>query len=328
MALSDRDGTRIGLGDAAPIELSAQALSRVQERLVVALDALVAGKPAAGYGCAQFGISCAVLEAEARKEGSTIHEHINGAGIGRVEVNALVDGDVTRDDVVQLLDDGYRCLKLKVGRLPVEADAELVNQLGDTVSGRATIRLDANRSWSLEEARDFATLTSGVTLEYIEEPLRDFTQLAELYDSTGWPIALDESVAEVVRANRRERFRGIFDGWLAHVRGFAAVIVVKPSQIGHWANTVALADLAARHGVRVTVSSSLESGVGLRMICALAAMPGCGESPAGLSTHAWFASDVCWPPVRFGATVDVARLLSDEVELVNDRIETVREWKP
>lgn len=83
-------------------------------------------------------------------------------------------------------------LKLKLKNIPLEEAISTVKQY----IGRTRLRIDCNRSWSLEEALYFASHFSPSDFEYLEEPLHSFSDLLRFSKITKFPIAVDESLRE------------------------------------------------------------------------------------------------------------------------------------
>ena len=116
-----------------------------------------------------------------------------------VAVNGLLPGAGSSEDLVaaalQLVDQGYSCLKVKVGRrLNPEDDAKVLVALRKALGPNVGLRADANRAWDLGQALVFGRLVSGMSLEYVEEPLQNPEDLLGFYEETGVPVGLDESV--------------------------------------------------------------------------------------------------------------------------------------
>ena len=139
------------------------------------------------------------------------------SGNRRVPLCALLRGDMlqTLTHAFKAARKGYRAVKLKVGRRKVEEDIALTSDLRSllgVLGPGVAVRLDANRAWSLEEAEFFLR---SVTVEdapdarapvvFIEEPLKDWTQLPELAARTRVPLALDETLQEVFGARTVSR---------------------------------------------------------------------------------------------------------------------------
>ncbi|CAN0449876.1 unnamed protein product, partial [Laminaria digitata] len=93
--------------------------------------------------------------------------------------------------------------KVKVGggKTGPKADAARALELLRESPKGSTLRLDANQAWTMEEALCFYTTlaaasSSGGSVEYIEEPLRDPRSLGKFWELSGGvlPYALDESL--------------------------------------------------------------------------------------------------------------------------------------
>ena len=56
---------------------------------------------------------------------------------------------------VQCRNQGYRAVKLKVGRSDIDSEIDLVREVRRSLGPGMALRLDANRAWSLESAAEF-----------------------------------------------------------------------------------------------------------------------------------------------------------------------------
>lgn len=196
----------------------------------------------------------------------------------------------------------YRAVKLKVGREDMKKEIKLVRDVRDAIGAGTELRLDANRAWTMDEAKAFADGVRGAGITFIEEPLQDPTKLPELWMDTGLPIALDETV----QLPEGEAF----------VRGWVSAVVLKPTLVGGFRKTLQLAALARSVGARPILSSAYESGVGLRGLVALAAAT--DAEPAGLDTARAMKTDVLAEPLPLdGPFVDVPALLSRPIDLAD-----------
>ena len=194
----------------------------------------------------------------------------------------------------------YRAVKMKVGRGDMDDEIALVHDVRKRVGPGTEIRLDANRSWNMDQAKAFASGVRAAKIAYIEEPLENPTELPSLWMDTGLPIALDETL----QLPQGEAF----------VRGWVAAVVLKPTLIGGIGRTLSLAAMARTVGARPILSSSYESGVGLRGLVALAAAT--DAEPAGLDTARRLKTDVLETPLGLDEPfVDVPALLGQKVKL-------------
>ncbi|MCG5541267.1 MULTISPECIES: o-succinylbenzoate synthase [unclassified Halorhodospira] len=164
------------------------------------------------------------------------------------------------------------CVKVKVGRASVAEDAERLARILDRLPATTRLRLDANRSWTPEEA---ARLCAGLPAErvaFIEEPLRPGASYAGWSSRTAIPFAWDETLREHPDADLT-------------TAGLGAV-VLKPMLTG-LTRTRAWIDAATSAGVQVVLSAAFESNITLDLYARLAARWGLQATP-GLDTFgAW-----------------------------------------
>ena len=170
---------------------------------------------------------------------------------------------------------GTAVWKAKVGRFPPAREAAALLELRAVLGPRAELRLDANRAFSLEAAREFQRACGELAPRWIEEPLTDPAGLAAWREGGGWPVALDESLPA--------------DGPSAELSRGVAAWVLKPQGLG-LSRTLAAFDLAARQAAppACVISSSFESPRGLIPLAHLARLAP-GLPAPGLGTRAWFA---------------------------------------
>jgi len=184
--------------------------------------------------------------------------------------------------------------KVKVGGRPVSEDIERVDIMTAALASGHRLRLDANRSWSLEEATAFIRgLAQPERVEYLEEPCRDPLIIPELYHLTEQRIkfALDETLASPPRP-------------LSDLVGLAGLValVLKPTVLGGLKVCLDLHALGSAKGLLSVVSSSFESSVGLAHLTVLASVLNSGVGTSrqnksgvhtlhGLSTYDVFARE-------------------------------------
>jgi O-succinylbenzoate synthase len=231
-----------------------------------------------------------------------------------VSLNALITnlGEDGPAQAARLRERGYRAVKVKVGRAPVEDEVEglrtVRNALGDDIG----LRADANRAWSLEQAVAFAEATRPLEMAYVEEPLTDPTRISELAARTDLPIALDETTREVEASVLRED-------------ASVAAVVLKPTLLGGLRRTRQWNQEARANDVTPVISAAYESGIGHRMLVALAAVG--PDTPVGLSTYDRLAADVITSRLSLeGSRVDVRSITDGPVSVDDDRITLVHSF--
>ncbi len=260
----------------------------------------------------RFGLETALLSLERRVEDGTAAEL--ACFQGAVPVNGLLAG--SREQVLvdarRLREGGCRAVKLKVGSRPVAEDVELTRAVRDVIGDVVSLRLDANRSWSLEQAVTFGRELVDAGVEYLEEPLRDPADLRELFDGTGIPVALDESLLEL----RPEDLEG---------RREVGAVVLKPTLLGGLARAGEWAAKASALNIRPVVSSCFESGVGLLALAGFAWASTGDAVPAGLDTYRRLAVDVVEPRLPFRAeTIEWSDAIAREHRIDGSRLSEIR----
>lgn len=228
---------------------------------------------------AQFGVEMAVLNMLANAKGIPLFKLLSQEGHPMVRVNALLDG--TKYELVQqakkLKDEGFTSIKLKVHG-SIEESVVKVLAVRDVLKEDVLLSLDANQSWSLEEAIIFGREIEQSFIAYIEEPVKNVYQVPEFYKETMIPVALDESLTKLP---------------LAEIQALEGVdvLVLKPTLLGGIEKIWQIAQQAKAAGVRSVISSSFETGLG---ILTLANFAGCSarDHEAGLDTLKWFQQDL------------------------------------
>ncbi len=101
------------------------------------------------------------------------------------------------------LEQGFQVLKIKTGE-NVADDIERLRQLRTHCGQDVVLRVDANQGYTLADARTFLRQTSGLDIEFLEQPLvaDDLAGSATLTAESRIPILADESVVSIADAER------------------------------------------------------------------------------------------------------------------------------
>jgi O-succinylbenzoate synthase len=210
----------------------------------------------------------------------------------RVAINATVPA-IAAGEVAAVLDRFGDCgtVKVKVA----EKGQTLADDLARVRAVRearpdAAIRVDANGAWTVNEALTALRSLSESGLQYAEQPCASVEELVGLRERLDRehvqvPLAADESIRKAEDPLRVAR------------TGAVDVAVVKVAPLGGVSKTLAVAEELSTLGVRIVVSSALDTSVGIAAgVAAAAALP---DEPlaCGLGTVALFTSDVCPDPL-------------------------------
>jgi len=152
---------------------------------------------------AMSAIDIALWDLQGRAIGRPVWALLGGAL--RRRVPAYVTGFYYRDgerpddlvrEAAMYLEQGYRTLKVKVGGLPPEADAERVGVIRKAVGRDVALMLDANQGWNLPTAVRAARLCAPHDIFWLEDPMPWYDErhtLARLKAETDIPIAAGET---------------------------------------------------------------------------------------------------------------------------------------
>lgn len=258
----------------------------------------------------RFGLELAILDALSRHQQMSI-SGLLGDLVGTEDSTPLptsiplqstvgaVDIDALLAHAKQAPKRGYEYLKIKVGVDSLQDDIAKIAALC-AYCPDLKLRLDANGAWSIGEALGVTdTLASQFPancIDLVEQPVapEDFdafltqfaAQSAQKAASPKFAIAADESANSFESAARLIK------------TGSMRAIVLKPATLGGLLPSAKLIALAQTHGVRVVLSTLLESAIGRRGIAQLgAAFPSLG-GPHGLATGSWFEQDTATTPDR------------------------------
>jgi O-succinylbenzoate synthase len=192
-----------------------------------------------------------------------------------VPVNALVDDADFDAEALR----AFPAVKVKVGG---PATFDRVARVRDAVGPDVALRVDANGSWTVEEAVEHIGRLARYDLELVEQPVPTIDELARVRAGVDVPIAADECV------------RSLQDARDLRARDAADAIVLKQQPLG---GVRAAMIIAEETGLPPVVSSMMETSVGLAAGLALAlALP---ELPyaCGLATLDRIEGDVVRDPL-------------------------------
>ncbi len=200
-----------------------------------------------------------------------------------IPVNAVIgslplDSTITRAH--EFVAAGFHCIKLKMGADP-EQEIARVAAIRSAVGPSIHLRLDANESWTFDQAVIILSRAAAYDLQYVEQPLPagDLEGMRKLRHAVPIPIAADESVSNIESARRV----------LAHAA--ADILILKPQLVGGLRAGQQVIREAAARGVQCVITSAIEAGIGLTGAAHLAATPEV-TLECGLATLSLLADDL------------------------------------
>ncbi|MEV6170912.1 mandelate racemase/muconate lactonizing enzyme family protein [Streptomyces sp. NPDC051954] len=154
-------------------------------------------------------------------------------------LNAPVD-ELIRG-LTALLDQGWRRVKVKVGKPDWREDAARLRAVRAALGDDVTLMCDANQRWDLSTANRIMPVLEETRMDWVEEPLHadDLDGHTALQRSTGLDIAAGESIYSYQQ----------FNGFITH----DAIRVVQPdaTRLGGVTEWLQVTGLATARGLRV-----------------------------------------------------------------------------
>lgn len=272
-----------------------------------------------GHNMAKAAVEMAAWDLHAQELGLPLCRVLGGAeafirnGIASgvsIGIQDSLDGLVER--VGAELQAGYRRIKIKI---KPGWDLSAVDAVRSRFDG-IPLMVDANAAYHLSDAVHLARL-DPFDLMMIEQPLDydDVMDHAELQERIRTPICLDESLHSVKVAAEAIRV------------GACRIINIKPGRVGGHAQSIALHDLAAEHGIPVWHGGMLESGVGRAHNIHLSTLANFTLPGDVAASRRYFSPDLIDPEieVRADGSIAVPTGPGIGVNLVHDRIAAATE---
>ena len=201
----------------------------------------------------------------------------------------------------------FRTVKIKVAEpgQTIEDDLARIRRVRELRPGVA-LRIDANGGYDVGTAIELAKQLAieSIDLQYFEQPVRTIAELAEVRERLariGTKVAADESV------------RKASDPLAVAEANAADVLVIKAQPLGGITSAL---EITNRAKLPVTVSSALETSIGISMGLHLAAAIEVESFDAGLATVALLTDDVCDEPfIAKNSKLEVKRAVPSENKL-------------
>lgn len=184
-------------------------------------------------------------------------------GKAAIPINGLVwmgEEAFMKEQIIQKIEQGFSCIKLKIGALDFEKELNLLKFIRKEFSSEEMeIRVDANGAFSASEALEKLRRLSELKLHSIEQPVRQGQPevMARLCEETPLPIALDEELIGVTDVTKKRELLQMIKPQYA---------IFKPSLIGGFKGTREWIGLVEENGSGWWITSALESNVGLNAI--------------------------------------------------------------
>ncbi len=253
------------------------------------------------YPAVLFGLETALMDL--LNDGKRIiykNQFINGHI--PIPINGLVwmgDKNEMLRRIDEKINEGYRCIKIKIGAINFEDEVSLLEHIRSSFSKEEmTIRLDANGAFAEKDVMHFLDRLAKFDIHSIEQPIKagDWKTMHRVCKYTPIPIALDEELIGVLDAASKMDLLDEIN---------PQYIVIKPSLVGGLRESEEWIQLAAQRAVGWWLTSALESNVGLNAIAQFTANQKI-DMEQGLGTGQLYNNNISSP-----LKIDKAKLFYD-----------------
>ncbi len=294
---------RRGIGECAPIAgLSRETPGQVEDLLIQicrnpgSLQGETLKKQIAAIPSVRFAVE--VAQKDLAMGGSQLlfpSEFTEGRQ--NISINGLVwMGDIAfmQRQINEKLQQGFRCIKLKIGSLQFTEELQLLKKIrAEYSAAEITLRLDANGAFTRENAAERLMRLAELDIHSIEQPIMagQWQQMAAVCADSPVAIALDE---ELIGIENPAEKKELLDSIAPHY------LVLKPSLHGGWAGCDEWIALAEERGIGWWITSYLESSIGLNAIAQWTwkkykQYPKVSKLPQGLGTGSLFTNNIDSP---------------------------------
>lgn len=163
-------------------------------------------------------------------------------------------------EIRQKIDDGFTCLKMKIGALDLEEELDVIRFIRSQFSADdLELRLDANGAFKMPQAQEVLKILSDFDLHSIEQPIAAGhpDAMARLCETSPIPVALDE---ELIGKHTSVAKRKLLDTIKPQY------VVLKPGLLGGISVCKEWISLAEERKISWWITSSLETNIALNVI--------------------------------------------------------------
>ena len=214
------------------------------------------------YSSIRMGLESALLDYQ-RKSGNPVFSTEFTEGKTGIKINGLIwlgKPDFMRKQVQEKINQGYTCLKLKIGAIDFGTELSVIKDIRKNYTGeQIQIRVDANGAFTPDEAMLKLEALAKYGVHSIEQPIQpgNIKKMAYLCKESPVPIALDEELIRYYTVSEKQQLIN---------EVLPRYIILKPSLHGSFTGCNEWINAAKSKNVDWWITSALESNIGLNMI--------------------------------------------------------------
>ncbi|MEQ9064848.1 MAG: o-succinylbenzoate synthase [Vicingaceae bacterium] len=283
-----------GIGECAPIfGLSMEDEGELRSKINEVIYLLNHGHDPTNLELSKFPSLSFALDCACKMIGSSgdmqVFENSFSLGQSSIAINGLVWIDSLGgmlDQLNQKIEDGFSCIKLKIGWNDFEAELELLEKIREDYGHKIELRLDANGAFDVKDALIKLEELSKYQIHSVEQPIMagQWKEMAEIAKHSPIPIALDEELIGIEKTMVPKLLETIHPQF----------IIIKPSLVGNFSFCDYWVRSAETIGIDWWGTSALESNVGLSAIAQWVSTQN-PKIPQGLGTGQIYSNNIPSP---------------------------------
>ncbi len=238
----------------------------------------------------RFGLEMALLDLKTKGKRQLFSSDFLKGKRG-IPINGLVwmgDYNFMRNQIIEKINTGFRCIKIKIGAIDFKDELRLLKMIREDFSeNELELRVDANGAFRPEKALEKLKKLSDFKIHSIEQPIRQgkWQEMAGLCKITPLPIALDEELIGITKAEDKTILLETIQ---------PQYIILKPSLVGGFIQSEEFIDIAEKNKIGWWVTSALEGNIGLNAIAQWTTTLN-NNLPHGLGTGQLFTNNITSP---------------------------------
>ena len=221
-----------------------------QESLTMALDRAVPGNTRAkgALVMAAYDLSGKVLR-------TPVYNLLGGKVRDAIPLSwslPIVENEKIVTEALQMIERGWRILKIKAGRPNPMDDVDAVRAVREAVGDKISLRVDVNQAYDVKTALKVLRNLEPYGLDFLEQPVHrdNLAGMIEVTRQSPIPIMADESIKSL------EELAVVAKN---HAADYASIYIIGPGGPG---NSKKMATIAQAFRIRGYVGGALESVIG------------------------------------------------------------------
>ena len=297
LLLKDEANNKQGIGECSVIpDLSIDKEREIEptlEQICLAINQGTPIKPremAYSFPAIQFALETALIDYQNGGHRILFPSEFT-SGQESIPINGLIwmgDAQHMRNQVNQKLEQGYGCIKLKIGAIDTDEELSIIHELRKTYpTSKLELRVDANGAFHYDEAREVMKELAVREVHSIEQPISSghTEEMAKLSADSPLAVALDEELIGL--REYRDKYQLI-----EAIK--PQYLILKPSLLGGFNESREWIRIADDFETGWWVTSALESNIGLNALAQWTYSLNV-DMPQGLGTGGLFRENIGSP---------------------------------